>query len=72
MSLQPRCGLQYHDEIEKSCDSGPEHEISQVVEAVSESTDEGDDGIPQYEDFAMLGLPLKSGPQVTSIEQPRV
>ena len=62
----------HYDEIEKSCDSGPEHEISYVVEAVSESTDDGDDGIPQYEDLAMLGLSIKSGPQVTSIEQPRV
>ena len=62
----------HYDEIEKSCDSGPEHEISYVNEAVSEATDEGDDGIPQYEDLAMLGLSVKSGPQVTSIEQPRV
>ena len=37
----------HYDEIEKSCDSNPEHEISYVNEAVSEATDEGDDGIPQ-------------------------
>ena len=62
----------HYDEIEKSCDSGPEHVISYVNEAVSEATDEGDDGIPHYDDLAMMGLSIKSGPQLTNIEQPRV
>ena len=62
----------HYDEVEKSCDSGPEHELVYVNEAVSEATDEGDAGIPQYTDLAMLGLSVKSGPQITSVEQPRV
>ena len=62
----------HYDEIEKSCDSGPEHSIVYVNEAVSEATDDGDQGIPQYDNLSMLGLSLKSGPQLTNIEQPRV
>ena len=58
----------HYDEIEKSCDSGPEHSIAYVNEAVSEATDDGDQGIPQYENLSMLGLSLKSGPQLTNID----
>ena len=61
----------HYDEVEKSCDSGPEHELSYVNEAVSEADEEGD-GIPHYDDLAMMGLSIKSGPQLTNIEQPRV
>ena len=61
----------HYDEVEKSCDSGPEHAISYVNEAVSEADEEGD-GIPHYDDLAMMGLSIKSGPQLTNIEQPRV
>ena len=37
----------------------------------SETTGDGD-GIPHYDNLSMLGLSLKSGPQLTNIEQPRV
>ena len=62
----------HYDEITKSCDSSPEHSISYVNTAVSEADGEGTAGIPQYSDLAMLGLTLKSGPSIGSIEQPRV
>ena len=62
----------HYDEITKSCDSGPEHEIVYLNNAVSEADGEGTDGIPQYTDLAMLGLSLKSGPSIGAIEQPRV
>ena len=62
----------HYDEIEKSCDSGPEHTITYVNEAVSEANGEGTEGIPQYDDLAMLGLSIKSSPRITNIEQPRV
>ncbi|MBP04847.1 MAG: hypothetical protein CMA72_08715, partial [Euryarchaeota archaeon] len=62
----------HYDEISKSCDNGPEHRISYVNFAVSEATDEGTEGIPQYEDLTMMGLSLKSGPAIGAIEQPRI
>ena len=61
----------HYDEITKSCDSGPEHEIVYINSAVSEADGEGD-GIPQYTDLTMLGMSLKSGPSIGAIEQPRV
>ena len=62
----------HYDEITKSCDSSPEHEIVYINSAVSEANGDGTDGIPQYEDLTMLGLSIKSGPAIGSIEQPRV
>ena len=62
----------HFDEITKSCDSAPEHEITYINYAVSEANGEGTEGIPQYTDLAMLGMSLKSGPAIGAIEQPRV
>jgi len=63
----------HFDEITKSCDTGPEHEIVYINSAVSEDTGEGNgEGIPQYDDLTMMGLSIKSGPAIGAIEQPRV
>ena len=63
----------HYDEITKSCDAGPEHQLSYINYAISEGDDDGSgDGIPDYDDLAMLGLSLKSGPSIGAIEQPRV
>jgi len=63
----------HYDEISKSCDSGPEHTLTYINYAISEGDDDSTgDGIPDYNDLAMLGLSLKSGPSVGAIEQPRV
>lgn len=64
--------ISHYDELTKSCDNGPEHEITYVVEAVSEADGESNDGIPQYTDLAMLGLSIKSSQQINAIEQPRI
>ena len=59
----------HYVELEKSCDSGPEHEIVYCNEAVDDSRD----GTPtRYSELAMLGLSIKSGPSVSAIEQLRV
>ena len=39
---------------------------------MSEANGEGTEGIPQYDDLAMMGLSIKSSPRITNIEQPRV
>jgi hypothetical protein len=56
----------HYEELEKSCDNGPEHEIVYVNEAVAEY-----DGLPQYDDMSMLGLVIKSNQTLTSVEQIR-
>ena len=56
------------DEIQKSCDSSPEHRLSYVNECVEESQDYGP---PDYEDLSMLGLSIKSSVGLSSIEQIR-
>jgi hypothetical protein len=56
----------HYEELEKSCDNGPEHEIVYVNEAVAEY-----DGLPQYDDMSMLGLVIKSNQTLTSVEQVR-
>ena len=58
----------HYDELSKSCDDNPEHEIVYVNEAVSE----GVNGPPQYEDLSMLGLSVKSSQSLSSVEQLRV
>jgi hypothetical protein len=58
----------HYDELRKSCDDSPEHQIVYVNEAVSE----GVDGPPEYEDLSMLGLSVKSSQSTSSIEQLRV
>ena len=62
----------HYDEITKSCDAGPEHALTYINYAVSEADGEFPDGIPQYEDLAMIGMSLKSGPGIGAVEQPRV
>ena len=59
----------HYDEITKSCDTGPEHKIVYINEAVAESTEQGP---PAYESLSMLGLSIKSGPSLSAIEQIRV
>ena len=53
----------YGDLIRRSCDDGPEHEIVYVNESLEESL------IPQYSNLAMAGLKLKSGFNVSSVDQ---
>jgi hypothetical protein len=53
----------YGDLIRRSCDDGPEHEIVYVNESLEERL------IPQYSNLAMAGLKLKSGFNITNVDQ---
>jgi len=53
----------YGDLIKHSCDDGPEHEIVYINESLEERL------IPQYENLAMAGLKLKSGFNVSNVDQ---
>jgi len=56
----------HYIEITKSNANSPEHEIVYVNESVRE------DNVPQYEDLSMLGLCVKAGNNLSSVEQPRI
>ena len=49
--------------IRRSCDDGPEHEIVYVNESLEETL------IPEYQNLAMVGLKLKSGYNISQIDQ---
>ena len=53
----------YGDLIRRSCDDGPEHEIVYVNESLEETL------IPEYQNLAMVGLKLKSGYNISQIDQ---
>lgn len=55
----------YGDLIQRSCDSGPEHEVIYVNESTSESA------LVEYEGCAMVGLKLQSSNNFTSLDQLR-
>lgn len=57
----------YSNLITRSCDSGPEHEITYINENVA--NDAIQNGIASYEGCAMAGIKLRSGFNLSSFEQ---
>jgi len=53
----------YGDLITRSCDNGPEHEVVYVNESLTPTN------IPTYEGCAMAGLRIRSGRNMTQLEQ---
>ncbi len=57
----------YGDLITRSCDQGPEHEVTYVNESLAE-----DNGIPEYANCAVAGLKLQASNAFSSLDQIRV
>lgn len=53
-------------ELQKSNESGPEHEIVYINEFVDNET------VPSYEDMSTVGLAIKSSGQISSVDQLRL
>lgn len=56
----------HFQELQKSNESGPEHEIVYINEFVENET------VPSYENMSTVGLCIKSSGQVNSVEQMRI
>lgn len=59
----------YGSLISRSCDNGPEHEIVYVNESLQNDASESTNKTASYTGCAMAGLKLRSGPNITQIEQ---
>ena len=68
--------ISHFAEIEKSCDSGPEHKISYINESLSPSEVESDDDVwskaADFFEMQTVGLSIRSNNQLSTLNQLRI